>query len=152
MSVLQKPQQMALQIDRHIADLVEEQRTPPACSISTPGARGGPGEGALLIAEQFRGDQGGRKGGAVDGDERTGAASRPCVQRAGSQLLSGAALAGDQHRVVGAGEALHHLQDLTHRRAVADEFRLAIGAVGRGGFGLCVRGRLLRNGRMQSGE
>ena len=43
------------------------------------------------------------------------------VNRAGDDLLAGAALAQDQHRGVGLGHVLDQLQHLPHRRAVADD-------------------------------
>ena len=40
--------------------------------------------------------------------------------RAGDELLARAALAGDEHRGVGGCDALHHVEDMGHRLALAE--------------------------------
>ena len=51
------------------------------------------------------------------------------VQRARHQLLARAALAGDQHRGVGLGDAVDQVVDLSHRRAVADDLARQCAAI-----------------------
>ena len=93
----------------------------PRCASSKrPGLRvAGAGERALLVAEQLRLEQrlGNRR--AVDGHERTVGARAQRVQRAGEQLLAGAALAFEEHGRVGGGRAvqlLRHLPQLADPR------------------------------------
>jgi hypothetical protein len=45
------------------------------------------------------------------------------VEGAGDQLLAGAALAGDQHRRAGAGDAFDQREDRLHLGALADDVR-----------------------------
>ena len=87
------------------------------------------GEGALLVAEQLALDQLARDRGHVDRDERPGAALAEIVQRAGDQLLAGAALAGDHDRQVGAHQPGDRAVDLLHRRRAADQRQLLLGIV-----------------------
>jgi hypothetical protein len=53
LALLQHAQQLGLQVERHLADLVEEQRAAVG-ELERAGARGdGAGERALLVAEQL---------------------------------------------------------------------------------------------------
>ena len=97
---------MALQVERHVADLIEEQRAAIGILDLADRARGGAGKGAFFVAEQFRGDQAGagwrRSSRATNGP--MGAAGA-VMDGAGQQFLAGAAFAGDQHGFVGLLEA-----------------------------------------------
>ena len=66
---LENPQQGELRVGLQIADLVEEDRAAVGDleAAEAPGQR--PGERSLLVAEQLRGDQRGRDGGAIDTHE-----------------------------------------------------------------------------------
>jgi hypothetical protein len=77
---LERTQQRGLQMERQFADLVQEERPTFGCIEQSLAVDGGPGEGALLVAEQFGFHQVGRNGGAVDGDERSLATRRPMDQ------------------------------------------------------------------------
>ena len=92
----QQAQQLRLQVQRQLADLVEQQRP----SVGLPRHAGviaqGPREGAAPVAEQLGLEQLGRQRGAVDAHERPGGARPALVQRAREHLLAGACLAGDQ--------------------------------------------------------
>ena len=96
--LLQHAQHLALCQRRHVADFVEEQRAAVALLELADAAAVGPGEGALLVAEQLALQQGLRDGGAVDGQERPGGAAAVLVEGAGDQFLARAALAGDAAR------------------------------------------------------
>src|SRR3546814_5020275 len=52
LALLQHPQQAGLRLQRHVADLVEEQRAAGGLLEAAGGAHGGAGEGALLVAER----------------------------------------------------------------------------------------------------
>ncbi len=85
----------------------------------------GAGERALLEPEQLRLEQLGRQRRAVHFYERLVLAQRLLVQRAGDELFADAALAANQHRHVGVGDALDQVADLGHLLAVAEEHRVA---------------------------
>ena len=128
LALLQDAQQPGLRLERHVADLVEEQRAALRL-LEAPGrACRRAGEGALLVAEQLALDQLARDRRHVDRDERAVAALAVVVQRAGDQLLAGAALAGDQHGEVGVHQPGDDAVDLLHRRRAADERQLLLRA------------------------
>src|SRR5260370_18387466 len=64
----------------------------------------GPGERAFPRAEEVRGNQVARNGGAVEGDERSRGTPRPPVNRSRDELLSRAGLAADEHRRIAGGD------------------------------------------------
>ena len=64
----------------------------------------------------------------VDGDEGAGLAQAVVVQRAGDQLLAGAALAGDHHAEVGVHQPREDAVDLLHRRRAADQRQVVLAA------------------------
>ena len=83
--LLHEPQDLALQRQRHVADLVEEERAAVRELRLADLAPGGPGEGALLVAEQLVLEQVLRDRGAVDRHERAlGAARRAGAARGSS--------------------------------------------------------------------
>ena len=57
----------------------------------------------------------------IDLDERPAGTPAVAMDRFGDELLAGAALAGDQHRRVGRGDASHQLQDAQQPRVLADQ-------------------------------
>ena len=66
-ALLEHPQQLGLQLERQVADLVEEQRAAVGqLEAARPSRRDGAGEGALLVAEQLALEQAGGQRGAVD--------------------------------------------------------------------------------------
>ncbi|MNH16003.1 hypothetical protein D3C79_756290 [compost metagenome] len=118
---LQKTQQVGLQLQRQVANFVEEQRATMS-RFDAPGlALMSTGEGALLMAEQFRLDQvlGDRP--AVDGNERLLAALRLPVQGTGHQFLAGAAFTADQHRRFSRRQLAQQLAQLADRAAVTEQ-------------------------------
>ena len=102
----EEAQQQALHAQRHLADLVEEQRAAVGHLELALLVAVGAGEAALDVAEQLRLEQRLGQAGAVDGDERPRRADAVGVHRARHQFLAGAALAGDQHLGFGAGGPL----------------------------------------------
>ena len=75
----------------------------------------GAGEGALLVPEQLRFQEGLGHGGAVDGHEGPGPTRARPVQRASDQLLAGAALAEQEHGSVAVRHRAHLLEHRLHR-------------------------------------
>src|SRR3546814_12687812 len=57
LALLQHPQQAGLRLQRHVADLVEDQRAAGGLLEAAGGAHGGAGDGALLVAEQLAFDE-----------------------------------------------------------------------------------------------
>ncbi len=135
----QHAQQPRLQQQRHVADLVQEERAAiglfEASCVTTRRA----GEGAGFVAEQFRLQQfrGNRRG--IERDEWCLRARAVHVQRTRHQLLAGAGFAGDEGVEIGRRDASDRAEDLAHRRAATDQ----VLAGRRRGHG-CRRGRRLR--------
>src|SRR5690606_24714551 len=119
--LLDGAQDLHLQVERHLADLVEEQGAAVGRLELARLVGDRAGEGALDVAEQLALEQVLRDGAAVDGDERPVLARRAAVDLAGDQLLAGAGLAGDEHRDVGGRHLLHLAEPLLHRPAGADD-------------------------------
>ena len=116
-------QQAGLQLGRHVADLVEEQRAALGLLEASAALGSSAGEGAALVAEEFGFEQVLRDRRGVDGDEGTGGARTVAVQRARDEFLAGARLAGDQHGRVRLREAADRAKQLLHRRRLAEDFR-----------------------------
>ncbi len=110
--VLQHAQQLGLQIERHVADLVEEEgafvRLLELAFLAAEGA----GEAAFLVTEELRFQQLLGNGGAVDADERFSAALAFAVNHAGEHFLAGAGLTEEHDRRI----AVLDLIDFAHRR------------------------------------
>ena len=119
--LLQQPQDLGLERQRHVADLVEEERAAVALLELADPPPLGAGEGTLLVAEQLALQQGLGDGGAVDGQERRLGPGAVLVDGARDQLLAGAALAGDQDGDVLGRDPADRLVDLEHGRAAADD-------------------------------
>jgi len=82
-----------------------------------------PGEGALLVAEEFALDEGVGHGGAVDLDEGTALARAVGVYRAGHELFARPGLPVDQDRRVRVRHLGDQAQHVEHRLRVADDVR-----------------------------
>ena len=82
---LHEPQELALHLERQLADLVQQDgaavRPARAARLAGLGAR----EGALLVSEELALDQRRREGGAVDHDQWLVAAATEPVQRLGER-------------------------------------------------------------------
>ena len=120
LALLHEPQQLALQRQRQLADLVEEQRAAVRRLDLADHARVGAGVRAALVAEQLALDERGRQRRAVDVDERRLAPRAVDVDRAREQALAGAGLAVEQHGRVGLRRAHDHLVHRGHRGRAAD--------------------------------
>ncbi len=121
LALLEGAQELHLHLDGDLADLVEEERAAGGELEPARLGRDRAGEGAALVAEQLTLDQLLRDGRAVHLDERLAAARRVVVQRAGDELLAGAALPRDEHRGGAVGHALEHRVDLVQPRGAADD-------------------------------
>ena len=95
---------------------------PPSASRKMPEPRRDrAGERAALVAEELRLDERLGDRAAVDDEERLVAPVARLVDRARDALLAGAALARDEHRGPGAGDALRQLEDAAHRLGAEDD-------------------------------
>ena len=119
--LLEEAQELRLDVERQVADLVEEDRAAGRGADDARLIGDRAGEAAAPVPEQLAVGQLARRAGAVVGEEHRFAARRAGVDRARDQILAGAALAGDQHRQVAALEALDQIGDALHRGAGADE-------------------------------
>ena len=89
---------------------------PPSASSNLPEpAATAPVKAPLLVAEQLALQQVLRDGGAVDRDEGPRRRGAQVVQRAGEQLLAGAALAQQQHADIGRRHLLDRPAEREHR-------------------------------------
>src|SRR5690606_25434935 len=95
-AVLEEAQQLRLQRERHVADLVEEQRPPARQLDLADRLLHRTGERAALVSEQLAFQELLGNGRAVDRDEPAVLARALRVQGAGNELLARAALAQDQ--------------------------------------------------------
>ena len=112
--MLQCTQQLRLCGERKIDDLIEEQRTAPGKLELPLLSLMGPGERALLVAEQLRLDQRVRDGATVHRDKWLVAARAQLMDRPSHELLAGAGLTLDEHGERGVGHLLDLLNDLLH--------------------------------------
>src|SRR5262249_30085332 len=119
--LLQDTKELGLELERDVADLVQEEsalvRELEAADPLGEGAR----ERALLVAEELALEQAARERGAIELDERAVLAPTEPVDRVRDQLLPGAGLALDEHGRVGIGDRRHLLEDLPHRVARAHD-------------------------------
>ena len=128
-ALLQKPKQLRLQRERHIADLVEKQRTAAGELNLALGGFGGPGKGTLFKAEQLGLEQVLRNGRTVNSDEGVLRTRTEVVQGPREQFLAGAGLAEQKRRHIGWRDLLDHAADMQHALAGSDdaiEWRMAV--------------------------
>ena len=117
---LQHAQELGLQRQRHLADLVEKERTAVGL-LEQPLVRAiGAGEGTGDMAEELAFQELGRQPGAVDGQERAAGALALGVHRPGHQFLAGAALTDHQYRPFGTGELADLVEQPAHHPAASE--------------------------------
>ncbi len=121
--LLQHAQELGLQGEGHVADLVQEQRSPLGGEEEPLVATGGAGESPFHMPEQLRFQQVLGDGGAVDGDEGLVAPGAGPVDGARQQLLAGARLAVDEHTRVAGGHQARLGEHRFHLRAAGDDAR-----------------------------
>ena len=99
LTFLQNSQELCLRSRRQLSDLVEQQATLIGRLEQAGAVLRRAGEGTADAAKQLRLEQfiGQRR--AVDGAEASSRWPAQQMERPGNQLLAGAALAGDEHRI-----------------------------------------------------
>ncbi len=121
LALLEHAQDLGLHGQRHVADLVQEERA-LLRELEAAGPRPHrAGEGPPLVAEQLGLEQALRDGGAVDRHERPVLPGAEAVDSPRQDFLAGAALAPDQHRQIGGGGAMGHLHHALERLALPDQ-------------------------------
>ena len=130
--VLQDAQQLALRVDGHFGDFVEQQRAAFRLAEKTFAVGVRAGERAFDRTEQFAFDQFAGQGGAIDFDDFVFAARTERVEEVGDDFLAGAAFAGDEHGDIAGGDAFNGAHDFLHggaaengRRRAAHRFQRA---------------------------
>ena len=120
MPVAQHAQQSRLEVERHVADFVEEERA--ALGLLEAAAAHGlrAGKCAALMAKEFAFEKilWNRRG--VDCDEGPIGARRMLVQRTRDQFLARARFAGDQHGDIALREPSDRAEDVLHRRCLPE--------------------------------
>ncbi len=128
-ALLQGAKQLGLHSQGHLADLVEKERAAAGLQEEAAARLPGVGEGALHVAEELTlQDVFGHRG-AVDGDERALRPGAARVDRPGRELLSGAALAGDEHVRFGLRDPLDEIVGAGHGRRRSDHVLEALRAL-----------------------
>src|SRR5882724_317597 len=121
-ALLESAQELGLEIDGHVANLVEKERATVRGFEQTLLGLDSPGERAFNVAEQLGLDERGNQSGAIDGNEGAILASTKEVDAAGHQFLAGAALAQHQHGVFVLADFLGHFVYALHPFRGADQF------------------------------
>ncbi len=120
-ALLDDAQQLGLGLERHVADLVEEDRA-AVREVEQPLLRvDGAREGALHVAEERRFEEVRGQVAGVDGDEGPLGSGRVRVDGAGHQLLARAALALNQDRRPARGGLDDQVEHLPHPGAAPDD-------------------------------
>src|SRR3569833_1102469 len=121
-------QQTRLALGRHVADFIEK-LSAAVRLLETAAARGGgAGEGAALVAEQFRFQQIARYRRGVEGNEGLIGARTVAMQRARHQFFTRAGFAVDEHGDVRARQAPDGAEDnQQNQRHTKENGGLAVG-------------------------
>ena len=101
---LERAQQLRLELERQLADLVEEHRAAVGRLEGAGAVAVGAGEGAAHVAEELALDEVRADRAAVDDDERLVRARAALDDLGRDELLAGAALAVDEHVDVARGD------------------------------------------------
>ena len=120
-AVLEQPQNLGLEAERHIADFVQKDGAAVGLLDFADPPVGGAGEGAFLIAEKFTLQKGIGNGDAVDYQKRFVVPQTVLVDCAGGQFLAGAGFTPDQHCGLRRGHPADAFVDVLHFRAAADD-------------------------------
>src|SRR5690606_17338720 len=119
--LLEHPQQLALQVERDLADLVEEDRAAVGQLEAAHTVPMRPRERALHVPEELAFEQLVRDRRAVDLDQRTLAARAARVDHVRDELLADARLALNQHARARLRDGLEPREHLLQGRAFADD-------------------------------
>ena len=121
LALLQEAKQLRLDVERQVADFVEEQRASDGGANQPLLIGDRAGEAAAAMPEQLAVGQLASRRRAVVGEEHRGASGRADMNRARDEVFAGAAFPGDQHGEVVTLQPLDLVGEAIHRRAGADE-------------------------------
>src|SRR5262249_39659198 len=125
--LLQDAEQLRLEMERHVADLVEEQGAAIGdAELAVAAAPIGPGIGAGRDPEELAFEQSLGDGRDIEANEGLVSAARGGMDRLCQELLTGAGLAKQQHGAVEKGGAAGEALQLEDGGARADEMREAV--------------------------
>ncbi len=119
LALLQRPQQLGLQIQRHLSDFVQKNGAAIGRFELARPAGHRAGKCAAPMAEKLALQQRLRNRRAVHGDERLVAAIAGVVNESRQQFLAGSAFRFDQHIGAGAGRRARPLQSPHQQRGTA---------------------------------
>src|SRR5262249_41760842 len=127
LTILENPEELRLERQRHLGNLVEEERpTVRRLEQSSLGGRRS-GERTADVAEELRFEELAGERGDVDRQERMVSPAAVPMERPGDDLLPGAALPEDDHWSIRRGEARGSSEEGVHRCAASDDSRAAAG-------------------------
>jgi hypothetical protein len=95
--LLENAEELGLELERNVADFVEENGAAIGEFEAADFLVDGTGEGAAFVAEKLGFEQAGGNGGAIDFDEGAFTARAEIVDGAGDELLAGAGFAEDEN-------------------------------------------------------
>jgi hypothetical protein len=121
LAFLQGAQELRLEVERHLAHLVEEERAAVGELEEALLVFGRAREAALLVSEELALEEVLGHGRAVLRDEELVLAVGPVVHRARDELLARAGLALDEHRHARVDDLAQLLEEAPHRSGVADD-------------------------------
>jgi hypothetical protein len=117
--LLEEAEQPDLEVDRQLADLVEEEGAARGAFDATGLLLQRAGERAPFVAEEFAREEFSGEQAAIDGDERAVATWRAAVNGPGDQFLARAGFTGDENRGIGGRDKAGISQHLSPGRADA---------------------------------
>ena len=126
LAVLQHPQQLDLRLQRHLADLVQEQRAAVGLFKAALPLRAGVGKGALFVAEKLGFEQRLGDGAAVYFYIRFIFAARIVMDEVREQLLARPGFALYQYGRIGIGHIQRQLDRPADGRRLADDLALPL--------------------------
>ena len=118
-SLLEGAQELRLQLERHVADLVEKHGAAGSLEQESRSIPRSAREGAARMTEELALHEVTGDGAAAHRDERPRAVLR--VENACDDLLAAAALAADEHGDVGTTDSAQTISQPLHRGALPDE-------------------------------
>ena len=125
---LQDAQEFGLQLERDVADFVQEKGAAIGELEAADFLVDGAGEGAAFVAEEFGFEQAGGNRGAIHFDEGALFARAEIVDGARDEFFAGAGFAEDENGAAGGRDEFDLRQTRANGGAVADDFFEIVGA------------------------
>ena len=119
--ILEDAKKSCLNVERHLRDLIQEQRPSVRLLEEPVMIADGTGERAAAVTEQLRLEQCRRQGRAVDRAEGACAPRTQAMDRACEQLLAAARFAAEKYRRFGSRDPLDAMEQLFHLGSLGEE-------------------------------